>query len=286
MKLTLLSEVKCFGGDQLRYHHSSETLNCEMTFSLFLPSIAKEYSVPVLFWLSGLTCTDENFVQKAGAQQYAEKYGIAIIAPDTSPRGEDVPDDINSSYDFGLGAGFYVNATQPPFNSHYKMYDYIVTELPKIINENFSNITSKKAISGHSMGGHGALTIGLKNAPIFTSISAFSPISSPMNCPWGIKALSGYLGENQEEWKNYDACELIKKIPDEVKSLPVLIDQGTQDNFLIEQLKPELLEEAAKERGFNIKLRMQEGYDHSYFFIASFIEEHIAFHAKHLLADL
>ena len=248
-----------------------------MRFAIFLPpNASKESPVPVLYWLSGLTCSDENFMQKAGAFKKAAELGIAIIAPDTSPRGENVADD--EGYDLGKGAGFYLNATQEPWSTHYHMYDYIAQELPKVIEANFP-VSTVKAISGHSMGGHGALTIGLKNAEQFTSISAFSPICNPMQCPWGQKAFNAYLGKDFESWKKYDASELLKlaKSP-----LPILVDQGDADNFLVDQLKPETLVATAETHGSDLKLRMQTGYDHSYYFIASFIDEHLMFHAKHM----
>jgi len=280
MNLEKLSEIKCFDGLQQRYQHLSKVNQCLMTFSIFLPPQAKKQKVPVLYWLSGLTCTDENFVTKAGAQQYATKYGVAIVCPDTSPRGECVPDDDNAAYDFGVGAGFYVNATKQPWKQHYQMYDYVVLELPKLIKENFQVDTDNASIFGHSMGGHGALTIALKNQNLFHSVSAFAPICSPMQCPWGEKSLENYLGGNKEDWRQYDTIELLKSTHS--NKLPILVDQGTADNFLDQQLKPELLEKAATEYNFPLIMRYQEGYDHSYFFISSFIEEHIAFHVKHL----
>lgn len=270
---------RCFGGQQLRFRHPSAVLNCDMTFSIYLPPQAERGVVPVLYWLSGLTCTDENFVTKAGAQRYAAEHGIAIVAPDTSPRGEGVPDDPEGNYDFGLGAGFYVNATQAPWSNHYRMYDYVVEELPALINEHFPVDGDKMAISGHSMGGHGALTIALKNPGRYRSVSAFAPICSPMHCSWGEKALANYLGSNRETWRNYDSSELMRSAQ---QQLPMLIDQGDADNFLQEQLKPELLQQVAKETGYPLQLRMQPGYDHSYFFIASLIGDHLRFHAQYL----
>lgn len=279
MPLQLLAENQCFGGRQLRYQHHSSCTNGAMTFSIFLPPQAETLNVPVLYWLSGLTCTDENFVQKAGAQRYAAEHGIAIVCPDTSPRGDNVTDDENSAYDFGLGAGFYVNATQATFSQHYQMYDYVTSELPELINANFAVDTDKISISGHSMGGHGALTIALKNSDKYRSVSAFSPITSPLNCPWGDKALTGYLGGNRDDWLQYDSCHLVRQAQ---QQLPMLVDQGTSDEFLKEQLKPELLEQACADANYAALLRLQPGYDHSYFFISSFIGEHIAFHAKYL----
>lgn len=279
MSFEQIGNNKCFGGQQLRYRHRSEVLDCDMVFSIFLPPQAEQGKVPVLYWLSGLTCTDENFVTKAGAQRYAAEHGIAIVAPDTSPRGEDVPDDPDGAYDFGLGAGFYVDATREPWKHHYRMYSYIVDELPALINGEFPVDSSRCAISGHSMGGHGALTIALKNPGRFRSVSAFSPISSPLNCPWGEKALGNYLGDNRDYWAQYDTTVLLGKAKER---LPMLVDQGDADNFLQEQLKPELLLEASRAADYPLELRMQPGYDHSYFFIASFIGDHIAFHAGNL----
>jgi len=268
-----------FGGQQLRYKHQSSVLNCEMTFSIYLPPQAKKGPVPVLYWLSGLTCNDENFVQKAGAQQHAAEHGIAIVCPDTSPRGDGVADDPEAAYDMGLGAGFYVNATQRPWAEHYQMYSYILDELPALINGEFPVDGRRVSISGHSMGGHGALTIALKNPERFKSVSAFSPICSPLNCPWGEKVLSNYLGDDRQTWKQYDAIELVKQAKQHV---PVLVDQGDADNFLTEQLKTQLLVSAGQVADYPMQIRMQPDYDHSYFFIATFIAEHIAFHARAL----
>jgi S-formylglutathione hydrolase len=270
---------KSFGGQQLRFSHQSDVLDCTMTFSIYLPPQADQRAVPVLYWLSGLTCTDENFVTKAGAQQYAAEYGIAIVAPDTSPRGEGVPDDPEAAYDFGLGAGFYVNATREPWSRHYKMYDYVANELPALINQKFPVDEERVSISGHSMGGHGALTIALKNPDRYQSVSAFSPICSPLNCPWGEKALTNYIGEDRECWQQYDTTQLLKTTD---RHLPVLIDQGEADDFLQSQLKTELLAQACEQVNYPMTIRMQSGYNHSYFFIASFIGEHLRFHAKYL----
>ena len=287
MSDSLLEEIGSnlsFGGQQLRYRHHSNILNCDMTFSIYLPPQAKQAPVPVLYWLSGLTCSDENFVTKAGAQQHAAEYGIAIVCPDTSPRGEEVPDDEERSYDFGLGAGFYINATEEPWATHYQMYDYVVEELPALINAEFPVDGSKVAISGHSMGGHGALTVALKNPERYCSVSAFSPICSPINCPWGQKALSKYIGdESQGHWNSQDTVELVKTADDQLKqSMPVLVDQGDADNFLAEQLNTQLLIDTAEQVGFPMQIRFQSGYDHSYFFIASLIGEHIRFHSNYL----
>ncbi len=281
MELELVATNKCFGGSQHRYRHRSVSLNCDMTFSVYLPPQVESGTVPQLYWLSGLTCTDENFVIKAGAQQFAARHGIAIICPDTSPRGEDVPDDADGAYDFGLGAGFYLNATQPPWNKHYRMYDYVVDELPELVNAGFPVDPDRTSISGHSMGGHGALSIALKNPGRYQSVSAFSPICSPIRCPWGEKAFRNYIGADREQWKQYDTTELIRLA---TEHLPILVDQGDADKFLQDQLKTELLAEACRESGYPLQINMQPGYDHSYFFIASFIGQHLQFHARYLSA--
>lgn len=275
---TKVSEQLCFGGKQLRYKHQSGVLHCEMQFSVFLPPQAETQAVPALYWLSGLTCTDENFSAKAGAQRVAAELGIALIMPDTSPRGGGVPDDADGAYDFGLGAGFYVNATREPFAKHYRMYDYIVSELPQVLEAELP-LSDKRAISGHSMGGHGALVIGLRNPQRYSSISAFSPICNPVNCPWGIKAFSGYLGDDKAQWQQYDASFLLSNSQN---PLPILVDQGTADSFYPEQLRTESLIAAAAQSGVQADIRMQAGYDHSYYFIASFIEQHLHFHARYL----
>jgi len=278
-ELTQLSQAKVAGGWHKQYQHQSSSTDCAMRFAIFLPPNASaDNKVPVLYWLSGLTCTDENFMQKAGVFKLAAKLGMAIVAPDTSPRGEGVPDDPEGAYDFGLGAGFYVNATQAPWQRHYQMYDYIVSELPAVIEANFP-VSQQRAIAGHSMGGHGALTIALRNPQRYSSVSAFSPITNPINCPWGQKAFSNYLGDDTSTWQAYDAAELLKATP---SSLPILVDQGDADSFLAEQLKPQNLLDAAAQSGSTINLRMQPGYDHSYYFISSFIDEHLQFHAQHL----
>jgi S-formylglutathione hydrolase len=283
MSLKKISAVKMFAGSYQRHSHFSTSNQCDMTFGIFLPQAASQYDVPVLYWLSGLTCNDENFMQKAGAQRIADQLGIAIVAPDTSPRGEAVADDENGAYDLGLGAGFYVNATQPPWAKHYQMYSYVSEELPALIEAEFP-VTDKKSISGHSMGGHGAITIGLKNPTAYQSISAFSPITNPANCAWGQKALTAYLGDNKDHWLQYDSCELLKGF--KVENSPILlVDQGEADEFFPDQLLTQNLISAAEEVSYPVDVRMQAGFDHSYFFIASFIEEHLRFHAKHLLID-
>jgi S-formylglutathione hydrolase len=277
MTIENLSVNKSFGGWHKQYSHQSKTLNCTMRFAIYLPpQISNVGKVPVLYWLSGLTCTDENFMQKAGAQRIAAELGIAIVAPDTSPRGDDVADD--EGYDLGKGAGFYVNATQAPWDRHYQMYDYVVNELPQLIEATFP-VSDKRAISGHSMGGHGALTVAMRNPDRYTSVSAFSPISNPLNCLWGEKAFSAYLGKDRATWREYDASELMRAA---TQFVPALVDQGASDDFLTEQLKPEVLQSAANASGYPLALNLHEGYDHSYYFISSFIEGHLRFHAEHL----
>ncbi len=278
-----ISTVKMFGGEQKRFSHPSSVCQCDMTFSVYLPPQAESGKpLPVLYWLSGLTCTDENFIQKAGAQQHAAEHGLILVAPDTSPRGEEVPDDAEGAWDFGLGAGFYVNATEQPWRKNYHMHDYVVKELPELIAANFQ-VTDKKSIFGHSMGGHGALTIALNNPSSYQSVSAFAPIVNPMNCPWGQKAFTHYLGEDQMTWRSHDTCWLIThaNIAKE-KRLPIKVDQGTADNFLQNQLHTERLQNACDLTGWPLTLQMQEGYDHSYFFIATFIGEHMRYHADYL----
>ena len=275
-----VSETRCFGGRQLRFEHDSEVLNCAMQFSVFLPLRAEKSKVPAVYFLSGLTCTDENFSTKAGAQRVATELGIALIVPDTSPRGDNVADDPDGAYDLGLGAGFYVNATQEPWKNHYQMYDYIVKELPELVEAELP-INDKRAIAGHSMGGHGALVIGLRNSDRYSSISAFSPITNPTQCPWGEKAFSAYLGDDREQWKQYDAVEIIKS---KGQTLPIRVDQGLADGFLEEQLKPENLKEAIAEVEGGGTVHLHDGYDHSYYFISSFIEAQLRFHAKYLNA--
>ncbi len=268
----------CFGGWQDVYRHRSEVLGCDMTVGVYLPPQVEQGPCPVLYWLSGLTCTEQNFITKAGAQRYAAEHGIILVAPDTSPRGEGVAD--AEGYDLGKGAGFYVNATQAPWATHYRMYDYIVDELPAWV-EADPMASDRRAISGHSMGGHGALTIALKNPGRYRSVSAFSPIVAPTQVPWGQKAFAAYLGDDREAWKAWDTVELIRQAREQ---LPLLVDQGDADEFLQGQLKPELLQAAAAEAGHPLTLRMQPGYDHSYYFIASFIGDHIAHHAAALKA--
>jgi S-formylglutathione hydrolase len=275
--MQVISRNRSFGGEIQRVQHASASCDCDMVFAIFLPPQAEKQPVPVLYWLSGLTCTDENFTQKAGAQRIAAELGIAIVCPDTSPRGTDFPGE-HESYDLGSGAGFYVNATQKPWAQNYRMYDYVTQELPELVEANFP-VTDKRGISGHSMGGHGALVCYLRNPGRYHSVSAFAPICHPSDCGWGQKALTAYLGDDRNEWMQYDAALLIG---DAKEKLPLLIDQGTADDFLTDQLKPGSLEQACIASHYPLILRMQEGYDHSYFFIASFIEDHLRHHARTL----
>jgi S-formylglutathione hydrolase len=277
MTIENLSRNKSFNGWHKQYSHYSNTLNCTMRFAIYLPPQASNGDkVPALYWLSGLTCTDENFMQKAGAHRIAAELGVAIIAPDTSPRGDEVADD--DSYDLGKGAGFYVNATQAPWSRHYHMYDYVLNELPALIESMFP-VNEQRSIAGHSMGGHGALVLALRNPGGYRSVSAFSPISNPVNSPWGKKAFGAYLGKDTSSWAEYDASMLIRNAR---AFVPALVDQGEADNFLVEQLKPETLEAAAKHSGYPLELNRREGFDHSYYFISSFIEQHLRFHAGYL----
>ncbi|UCV09816.1 S-formylglutathione hydrolase [Dechloromonas denitrificans] len=279
MSIENISCQKSFGGWHKRYRHRSTVLNCDMTFAVYLPpQVEQGEKLPVLYWLSGLSCTDENFMQKAGAQRLAAELGIIIVAPDTSPRGAEVPDDPDGGWDFGLGAGFYLNATQAPWDRHYRMHDYVVHELPTLIEASFQ-VSDKRGISGHSMGGHGALVCALRNPGRYQSLSAFAPIANPMTVPWGEKAFSRYLGEDRSTWREWDASLLIAKAAEQ---LPILIDQGDRDDFLLTQLKPETLRSAATAANHPLTLRLQAGYDHSYYFIASFIDDHLRHHAKAL----
>jgi S-formylglutathione hydrolase len=277
--MQLISQNKSFGGLLKRYQHESTVLNCTMTVAIYLPPQAEYQSVPVLYWLSGLTCTDENFMQKSGAQRIAAELGIAIVCPDTSPRGTDLPNE-HDSYDLGSGAGFYINATQEPWASHYRMYDYIVDELPALMTQHCP-VSDRCSISGHSMGGHGALMIALKNPQQYASVSAFSPICHPTHCDWGKNVFTHYLGEDKSTWSQYDTVRLIEQGE---QKIPLWVDQGDQDDFLEAQLLPQALQEACDKVGHPLTLRMQKGYDHSYFFIATFIEDHLRYHAGKLLS--
>ena len=279
---TMKSSAKVFGGMLQRWTHASAVCNCEMTFSIYLPQKALEGAkVPALYWLSGLTCTDENFSGKSGFARAASAHGLAVVIPDTSPRGVTI-EGADDSWDFGSGAGFYVDATEEKWKRHYNMYSYIACELPSLVAATFGDkVSEKKSISGHSMGGHGALTLFLKAPPgTYKSVSAFAPICNPTNCPWGVKAFTGYLG-SVDAGNAHDAVKLIESYSG--PSFPILVDQGAADNFLVgdvNQLQPESLAAACKAKGLDLELRMQGGYDHSYYFISTFIDDHIAHHAK------
>lgn len=265
-----------FGGRQDVYRHDSQTLGCAMRFAIYLPPQAAQRPCPVLYWLSGLTCTEQNFIVKAGAQRYASEHGVVVVAPDTSPRGEDVPD--AESYDLGQGAGFYVDATEAPWSRHYRMQSYVADELPALIEAHFP-VTTARGIFGHSMGGHGALITALRHPGRYRSVSAFSPIVAPTQVPWGQKAFAAYLGEDPSRWQEWDACSLIATARER---LTLLIDQGDADEFLDTQLQPERLQAACDAAGHPLDLRLRRGYDHSYYFIASFIGEHFIFHMRQL----
>ncbi len=262
-----------FGGSQEVWQHDSQVLGCPMRFGVYLPPQIAQERCPVLYWLSGLTCTEQNFIAKAGAQRFAAEHGIVVVVPDTSPRGAGVADD--DAYDLGQGAGFYLNATQAPWAAHYRMYDYVVDELPALVESRFE-VNDRRAISGHSMGGHGALIVALKNPGRYRGVSAFSPVVAPSRVPWGEKAFGAYLGDDRETWTAWDACELVA---DAREKLPIRIEQGEADDFLAEQLQTHRLAEACESVGHPCDIRMRAGYDHSYYFIASFIGEHIAHHA-------
>ncbi len=278
MVIETLAEHRCFGGVQGYYRHDSESTRTPMRFAVFMPPAADRSSVPVLYFLAGLTCTEENFTVKAGAQRRAAELGIALVMPDTSPRGTDLPRE-HDAYDFGSGAGFYVDATESPWSGHYRMHGYVTRELPALVAGRFPVDGARMSVFGHSMGGHGALVAALRNPGLYRSVSAFAPISSPMNCPWGEKALAGYLGADRNSWRAWDACALIA---DGRRVDSLLVDQGTADPFLVEQLRPELLESACASAAIPLELRRQDGYDHSYFFIASFVADHLAWHASRL----
>jgi len=282
MKIETLSETGCFGGRIGFYRHASSSNHCDMQFSVFVPPQAADRKVPVLTFLSGLTCTEENFMVKSGAQRVAAELGLMLVSPDTSPRGEGVPDDPDDDYDFGLAAGFYLNATQEPWSQHYHMYDYITQELSGVVFGNFPGDESRHGLTGHSMGGHGALTIGLRNPGMYRSLSAFAPICTTLHSPWGQKALGYYLGNDQSTWHDHDACEVARSVSDPSVYDGILVDQGADDPFLVEQLKPELLQSACAESGLPLELRIHEGYDHGYYFISTFIEEHLRHHAERL----
>jgi S-formylglutathione hydrolase len=275
-----VSETRCFGGVQGVYRHAAKTTGCDMEFAVYLPPQAQAGPVPLLTWLSGLTCTWENFTVKAGAQRYAAEHGVALLAPDTSPRGLDLPGE-HDDWDFGSGAGFYVDATRAPWAGHYRMYSYVTEELPALVHAQFPLDPSRQAIFGHSMGGHGALVVALRNPERYRSVSAFAPIAAPTRCPWGEKALTNYLGDDPEAWRRYDSCELLAE---SAWRAPILVDQGGADSFLEVQLKPELLRAACDAADVPLELNLRDGYDHSYYFIASFVGDHVAHHARALNA--
>lgn len=278
--LEVLSEHKCFDGVQRFYQHDSRVIGLPMRFAVYTPPQAQQGPVPVLFYLAGLTCNEETFITKGGAQQFAAQHGIMLVAPDTSPRGSDVPDD-KDAWDFGVAAGFYLDATQEPWSKYYKMESYIVDELVSLVRSQFPVDAEKIGIFGHSMGGHGALTLALRHQDVFRSVSAFAPICAPTRCPWGHKAFSGYLGDNRAAWEEHDASILMSRAN---KPFPqgILVDQGLADNFLPEQLYPEAFEEACQQANQPLTLRRHEGYDHGYYFISTFMEDHIKFHAERL----
>jgi len=279
MVIETLSETRCFGGRIGFYRHASGVNHCDMRFAVFQPPQAAQGRVPVVTFLSGLTCTEENFMIKSGAQRVAAELGIMLVSPDTSPRGDEVPDDPDGEYDFGLGAGFYVNATQQPWSRHYNMYDYVTTELQRAVFDHFPGDPERHGLTGHSMGGHGALTIGLRNPELFLSLSAFAPICTTLGSPWGRKALGRYLGSDTDNWRDYDACDVARRATRGGRWRRILVDQGSDDAFLTEQLRPDLLERACAESGLPLQLRYQDGYDHSYYFISSFVEDHLRHHA-------
>ena len=275
-----IEQHRCFDGWQQRFKHYSEEMQCDMTFSVYLPpTLTPQAPLPSLLFLSGLTCNDLNFMQKSGAQRYATDYGMALICPDTSPRGEHVPDDPDGAWDFGSGAGFYLDATQAPWDKNYRMYSYLVNELIPLIKSSFS-MGQGMAVSGHSMGGHGALVLAMRHPELFTSVSAFAPIASASTCPWGQKALSRYLGDDTEQWKQWDGVELIRQAK---QRLPLLVHQGLSDEFYHEQLNTEALVDACAETDYMADIKIIDGYDHSYYFISSFIGEHMAFHRQYLI---
>ncbi|HVF64561.1 MAG TPA: S-formylglutathione hydrolase [Casimicrobiaceae bacterium] len=279
MAIEIVVEQRMFEGTQGVYRHASRETRCPMRFGVYLPLDAKERRVPVVMWLSGLTCTEENFIVKAGAQRVAARLGVALVVPDTSPRDVALPGD-RDHWDFGVGAGFYVDATEPPWNAHYRMHSYVTEELPDVVADSFNVDRDRMAILGHSMGGHGALVAALRHPSRFRSVSAFAPIASPMRCPWGVKALSGYVGNDRSHWREWDATALVEDRG--WRGPPILVDQGTTDSFLDAQLRPSLLEEACSRRDVKLKMRYRDGYDHSYFFIATFIEAHLEHHAHYL----
>ncbi len=283
-QIETLSETRCFGGRMGFYRHRSDANDGDMRFAVFVPPQAEDGPVPVLTFLSGLTCTEENFMVKSGAQRYAAELGLMLVSPDTSPRGEGVPDDPDGDYDFGLAAGFYLNATEAPWSRHYHMYDYVMDELQPAVFANFPGDRERHGLTGHSMGGHGALTIGLRHPDVFRSLSAFAPICTTLHSPWGQKALDHYLGGDTSTWLRYDAAEVARNVADTSPWQRILVDQGLGDIYLEEQLKPELLEAACADSGLPLEMRYHEGYDHGYYFISTFIEDHLEHHHATLTA--
>ena len=281
-QIETLSQTRCFGGRMGFYRHHSDANDCDMQFAVFVPPQAESGPVPVLTFLSGLTCTEENFMVKSGAQRYAAELGLMLVSPDTSPRGEGVADDPDGDYDFGLAAGFYLNATEKPWSDHYHMYDYVMDELQPAVFANFPGDRERHGLTGHSMGGHGALTIGLRHPEVFRSLSAFAPICTTLHSPWGQKALGHYLGDDTSSWLRYDAAEVARNVADTSPWQRILVDQGLDDIFLKDQLKPDLLEAACADSGLPLEMRYHEGYDHGYYFISTFIEEHLKHHASTL----
>ncbi|MEJ2515606.1 MAG: S-formylglutathione hydrolase [Gammaproteobacteria bacterium] len=278
-QIQLRSEHRAFGGRVLFLSHASESTGTEMRFSVFEPPRASAGPVPMLTWLSGLTCTEETFMIKAGAQRVAAELGLLLVAPDTSPRGPDVPDADDGAWDLGQGAGFYVDASREPWSASYRMYSYVTRELPSVVAGHFAADVGRRGIFGHSMGGHGALVIGLRHPGAYASISAFAPICAPARCPWGQKAFSAYLGDAPESWQQHDASQLMQQSGDATGRSKILVDQGLDDQFLAEQLMPEALESAARSSGYPLELRQHRGYDHSYYFVSSFMEDHLRHHA-------
>ena len=277
----VISQHRSFGGVVGFYRHDAATTACSMRFSVFTPPQAEKGRVPVLYYLAGLTCTEETFMMKAGAQRIAAELGLMLVAPDTSPRGVKLAGD-SDDWDFGVGAGFYVDATEEPWSRHYRMYSYVTQELPALINADFAIDPQRVGIFGHSMGGHGALVMALKNPERYRSVSAFAPIAAPKTCPWGEKAFAGYLGADKGQWSGYDATELMAQVKDVARRPAILIDQGTSDQFLQQQLRPQLFEAAAKKVGYAVTLRHQTGYDHGYYFISTFMEDHLRHHGRTL----
>ena len=279
----VISQHRCFNGTVGFYRHEATSTACPMRFAVYTPAQAQSGRVPVVYYLAGLTCTEETFMIKAGAQRVAAELGIMLVAPDTSPRGVKLPGD-SDSWDFGVGAGFYVDATVEPWSRNYRMYTYVTQELRALIETHFPADPARTGIFGHSMGGHGALVIALRNPDRYRSVSAFAPIAAPSQCPWGQKAFSGYLGPDRRQWAQYDTTELVSQIKDAAGRPPILIDQGLSDQFLQTQLHPELFEQACRKVGYPLQLRLQEGYDHSYYFISTFVQDHLVHHARLLRA--